>query len=212
MTYPDTSIAHPVDVVRGANTPWHTGDVPFNLRGLIDASVLIRPLSRHLYASRWTHDGKTTAIVADIAVLGDHNHAGSLHSQVTVSQPNVVKALSAVLDNPQVFTVAGVVSTIGDGERRALVLSPLPEALVPAAVAEAAARDWDYPPDYDAIVGRKIAALRSDKGLPQSALAGVLGVMQSGVSDIEAGRRSLDLKKLYAIATALGVPVSELLP
>lgn len=211
MTYPDTSIAHPTDIVREADAPWHTGDV-FSLRGLVDATVLIRPLSRHVYASRWSHDGRATAIVADIAVLEDHNHAASLYSQVTIFQPNVVKALCAVLDNPQVFTVAGVVSTIGDGERRALVLSPLPEALVPAAVAEAAARDWDYPPDYDAIVGRKIAALRSDKGLPQAALAGVLGVMQSGVSDIESGRRSLDLKKLYAIATALGVPVSDLLP
>ncbi|MBN7332929.1 helix-turn-helix domain-containing protein [Mycobacteroides abscessus] len=212
MTYPDTSIAHPTDIARQADAPWHPGDVQFNLRGLIDTSILIRPLSRHVYASRWTHDGKATAIVADIAVLEDQNHAASLHSQVTVSQPNVVKTLCAVLDSPQVFTVAGVVSTIGDGERRALVLSPLPEALVPAAASEAAVRNWDYPPDYDAIVGRKIAALRSDKGLPQAALAGVLGVMQSGVSDIESGRRSLDLKKLYAIASALSVPVHELLP
>ncbi|WP_207558865.1 hypothetical protein, partial [Mycobacteroides abscessus] len=132
MTYPDTSIAHPTDIARQADAPWHSGDVQFNLRGLIDTSILIRPLSRHVYASRWTHDGKATAIVADIAVLEDQNHAASLHSQVTVSQPNVVKTLCAVLDSPQVFTVAGVVSTIGDGERRALVLSPLPEALVPA--------------------------------------------------------------------------------
>lgn len=212
MTYPDTSIAHPADIVRDADAPWHTGDDLFNLRGLIDASVLIRPLSRHVYASRWTHDGKATAIVADIAVLEDQNHAASLHSQVTMFQPNVVKTLCAVLDNPQVFTVAGVVSTIGDSERRALVLAPLPESLVPFAATEAAARDWDYPPDYDAIVGRKIAALRNTHGLSQAALAGALGVMQSGVSDIEAGRRSLDLKKLYAIAAAIGVPVTELLP
>lgn len=144
MTYPDTSIAHPTDIVREADAPWHTGDV-FSLRGLVDAAVLIRPLSRHVYASRWSHDGRATAIVADIAVLEDHNHAASLYSQVTIFQPNVVKALCAVLDNPQVFTVAGVVSTIGDSERRALVLAPLPEALVPFAAAEAAARDWDYP-------------------------------------------------------------------
>ncbi|SKR68284.1 helix-turn-helix domain-containing protein [Mycobacteroides abscessus] len=212
MTYPDTSIAHPTDIARQADAPWHSGDVQFNLRGLIDTSILIRPLSRHVYASRWTHDGKATAIVADIAVLEDQNHAASLHSQVTVSQPNEPPWKSRRLLTLETRMHAGVVSTIGDGERRALVLSPLPEALVPAAASEAAVRNWDYPPDYDAIVGRKIAALRSDKGLPQAALAGVLGVMQSGVSDIESGRRSLDLKKLYAIASALSVPVHELLP
>lgn len=57
----------------------------------------------------------------------------------------------------------------------------------------------------------KLRKLRTQKGLSQQALARSAGVAQSTVSEIEAGKSSPKVKVLIKLATALEVPVSELL-
>ena len=60
-------------------------------------------------------------------------------------------------------------------------------------------------------VGRRIRALRSDRGLTLEALAAELGRAPSQVSVIETGKRELKLGELQKLARILGVTLDELL-
>ncbi len=60
-------------------------------------------------------------------------------------------------------------------------------------------------------IGKKIALKRFEKGMIQDALASEAKIAQSRLSDIENGR-SPKWNELEQIATALDIPISELLP
>lgn len=59
-------------------------------------------------------------------------------------------------------------------------------------------------------IGKRIAQVREEKGLTQSALAREMGVSQSAVSQIEAGERNPSYEMLRHIAAALHVSVPHL--
>ncbi|TDZ98560.1 helix-turn-helix domain-containing protein [Mycobacteroides salmoniphilum] len=61
------------------------------------------------------------------------------------------------------------------------------------------------------IVGGRVRAIRIERGMTQEALALSSGVTRNVLIDVEHGRRSLLYERLFDIADALGVPVSELL-
>src|SRR2546422_45336 len=58
--------------------------------------------------------------------------------------------------------------------------------------------------------GERLARLREDAGLSQSALARRVGVSQSAISQMEAGDRSPSYGMLLQLADALGVSVAYL--
>ena len=59
-------------------------------------------------------------------------------------------------------------------------------------------------------LGRRIAALRREKGLTQEALAEAMGVSRNHVADIELGARNTGVWSLLLICRALEMPVAEL--
>jgi len=59
-------------------------------------------------------------------------------------------------------------------------------------------------------IGKRIAQVRDEKDLTQSALARAMGVSQSAVSQIEAGERNPSYDMLRQIASALSVSVPHL--
>ena len=60
------------------------------------------------------------------------------------------------------------------------------------------------------MAGNRIAEIRRSKGLSQRALAEALHVSPGYISRLEAGHRGAQLDTLYAVAAALGVPVTDL--
>lgn len=60
-------------------------------------------------------------------------------------------------------------------------------------------------------LGSRIRATRKRIGLTQSALAEKVGVDRSHISKIEAGETLGSLQLVTKLATALGVPLSELI-
>jgi transcriptional regulator with XRE-family HTH domain len=54
-------------------------------------------------------------------------------------------------------------------------------------------------------LGKRIAALREEKGLSQSALATLMGTSQSAISQIESGQRNPSFSTILQMAAALGV-------
>lgn len=60
-------------------------------------------------------------------------------------------------------------------------------------------------------VGRRIRELRTTSGLSLGALAGASRLGKGTLSELERGQRNPTLDTLYAISTALGVPLSALL-
>lgn len=60
-------------------------------------------------------------------------------------------------------------------------------------------------------VGRRVRALRAERGLTLSALARDAGIGKSSLSELEQGRRNPTLATLYALAGPLGVPLVALL-
>ena len=54
-------------------------------------------------------------------------------------------------------------------------------------------------------IGKRIAEIREDAGMSQSALARAVGISQSAISQIEAGDRNPSFEMLRSIAKALGV-------
>lgn len=59
-------------------------------------------------------------------------------------------------------------------------------------------------------MGGRIRAIRLEQGLTQEALALASGVTRNVLIDVELGRRGLLYERLFDIADALNVPVSEL--
>lgn len=60
--------------------------------------------------------------------------------------------------------------------------------------------------------GRRLRELRLSHGLSQEALADLADLHRTYVGSIERGERNVSLKNIHALANALGVPASELLP
>ncbi|MFI7577302.1 helix-turn-helix domain-containing protein [Micromonospora sp. NPDC049497] len=60
-------------------------------------------------------------------------------------------------------------------------------------------------------VGRRVRALREDRGLSLSALARLAGVGKATLSGLENGTRNPTLETLYAITAQLGVPLAAVL-
>jgi transcriptional regulator with XRE-family HTH domain len=59
-------------------------------------------------------------------------------------------------------------------------------------------------------VGRRLHALRQERGLTQEDLALSADIDRSLLIDVEKGRRSLLFERLYDLATALDVPITEI--
>lgn len=60
--------------------------------------------------------------------------------------------------------------------------------------------------------GDQVREARLQRGLSQADVAHAAGLHPTYVSGIESGRRNPSVLSIYAIAGALGVPASELLP
>ena len=59
-------------------------------------------------------------------------------------------------------------------------------------------------------LGRRIAALRREKGLTQEALAEAMGVSRNHIADIELGVRNTGVLSLLLICKALALPPAAL--
>ena len=60
-------------------------------------------------------------------------------------------------------------------------------------------------------VGRRVLTLRIERGITQEELALSADIDRSLLIDVEKGRRSLLFERLYDLAQALGVPITEIL-
>lgn len=65
--------------------------------------------------------------------------------------------------------------------------------------------------EHAALIGDRVRSLRRGGGLSLGALAAAAGVGKGSLSEIENGTRNPTLSTLYALAGALGVPMSTLL-
>jgi transcriptional regulator with XRE-family HTH domain len=65
-----------------------------------------------------------------------------------------------------------------------------------------------YTPDHQRLCF-ELRRLRTERGLKQGELAGLLGVNQTFVSKYERGERRLDLLELREVCRALGVSLAE---
>jgi transcriptional regulator with XRE-family HTH domain len=63
---------------------------------------------------------------------------------------------------------------------------------------------------YDPAVGRRLRELRESRGITLSGLARTAGLGKATLSGLENGSRNPTLETMYAIAAALGVPISVL--
>jgi transcriptional regulator with XRE-family HTH domain len=61
-------------------------------------------------------------------------------------------------------------------------------------------------------VGRAVRSRREQLGIAQLELADAVGLTRSSITNLEAGWQQTPLHTLYAIANALEVPVTALLP
>ena len=70
----------------------------------------------------------------------------------------------------------------------------------------------DHPPDRTArkLFGGNLRRLRREQGLTQEALSNQSGLMQSYLSDVEAGKRNISLDAIATIARAMGVSIASL--
>jgi DNA-binding XRE family transcriptional regulator len=59
-------------------------------------------------------------------------------------------------------------------------------------------------------VGQRVRDLRIERGITQEALALSADIDRSLLIDVEKGRRSLLFERLYDIAKALGVPITDI--
>ncbi len=59
--------------------------------------------------------------------------------------------------------------------------------------------------------GRRVRALRTERGLSQEALADLAGIHRTYVGSVERGERNMALDNIHALADALGVAAGELL-
>ncbi len=66
--------------------------------------------------------------------------------------------------------------------------------------------------DFPRSVGRKIRAVRESRGLTQAEFGARIGSPAITVRQWESGKRQPRLQMIYKVASAFGVPVSDLLP
>jgi transcriptional regulator with XRE-family HTH domain len=66
-------------------------------------------------------------------------------------------------------------------------------------------------PDLSASVGERIKDLRTQRGISLTALAGTTRLGKGTLSELERGQRNPTLDTLFAVATALSVPLGDLL-
>ncbi|MFF4344176.1 helix-turn-helix domain-containing protein [Kitasatospora sp. NPDC001540] len=66
--------------------------------------------------------------------------------------------------------------------------------------------------ELSARIGLRLRELRASRGLSLSELARRSGVGKATLSGLEAGTRNPTLETLYALTTALGLPLSDVLP
>lgn len=62
-----------------------------------------------------------------------------------------------------------------------------------------------------AVVGRRIRELRTQRGMTQEALAAAAGMDRSFLVDVETGRHSLMLDRLFDLAAALNASAADLI-
>ncbi|NLI08798.1 MAG: helix-turn-helix transcriptional regulator [Thermotogaceae bacterium] len=58
--------------------------------------------------------------------------------------------------------------------------------------------------------GRRLREIRDRKGMTQEKLSEISGLERSYISDVERGARSISLKNIERLASALGIQVNEL--
>ncbi|MBN1492269.1 MAG: helix-turn-helix transcriptional regulator [Phycisphaerae bacterium] len=66
--------------------------------------------------------------------------------------------------------------------------------------------------DVQARFGRRLRAVRTEKGLSQEDLAHRSGLHRTYVSSVERGERNISLENIAKLAGALGVKLTELMP
>jgi transcriptional regulator with XRE-family HTH domain len=66
--------------------------------------------------------------------------------------------------------------------------------------------------DFYRDIGRAIQRIREERGLTQEALASLISLTRTSVTNIEKGRQRFLVHTLVDFARALGVPASELIP
>lgn len=64
--------------------------------------------------------------------------------------------------------------------------------------------------DFDRTVAANIKRLRTDRGLTQPRVAGVLGITYQSYQKLEGGKTSIRARTLWAIAELFGVPVTQI--
>lgn len=65
---------------------------------------------------------------------------------------------------------------------------------------------------FVADVGARVVRLRTDRGWTQARLARAAGITVGTLGVTERGERATDVARLWSIATALGVPMVDLIP
>lgn len=71
---------------------------------------------------------------------------------------------------------------------------------------------WDQPKDLNGYVRYRIRRLRLEKGLKTREVAERSGIALGSYSCLETGRYRINLKNLFRILAALGVPIGEVWP
>jgi transcriptional regulator with XRE-family HTH domain len=66
--------------------------------------------------------------------------------------------------------------------------------------------------DMALAVGTRLRAMREARGISLGELAAEAGIGKGTLSELETGRRNPTLETLFAVTTALGVPISAALP
>lgn len=68
-----------------------------------------------------------------------------------------------------------------------------------------------YPVDLLKQFGDRVRQIRTERGISQEKLAELCELHRTYISTIERGRRNVSLVNIHAIASALQIPMSELL-
>ena len=66
--------------------------------------------------------------------------------------------------------------------------------------------------EHDRLVGRRLAAARTETGLSQTEVARRMGFAQSRVAKLEIGTRRLLFSEAIAFADLYGISLSDLIP